>query len=189
MIGSFQGWLRSKSAAWPADSAKVRLNSATQASARLVYDNSGSYSERVRNTNSTICCWPTLEKNNRPKGLDLIGLGAGFSFVSITTAALAQVREDSAGLASGLLSSAAQLGGAVGLAVIVAAATTRSATLLGSGTAAVAAQAGGLRLGFLLAAGVALAASAVAAIALQRRKTSPATAPGTSPGQVTAAET
>jgi len=53
----------------------------------------------------------------------------------------------------------------------------------------VAAQAGGLRLGFLLAAGVALAASAVAAIALQRRKTSPATAPGTSPGQVKAAET
>jgi len=53
----------------------------------------------------------------------------------------------------------------------------------------VAAQAGGLRLGFLLAAGVALAASAVAAIALQRRKTSPATAPETSPGQVTAAET
>ncbi len=122
-------------------------------------------------------------------GLVLIGFGAGFSFVSITTAALAQVQETAAGLASGLLSSAAQLGGAVGLAVIVAAATTRSATLLGTGTAAAAAQAGGLRLGFLLAAGVALAASAVAAIALPRRKTSPATAPGTSPGQVTAAET
>jgi len=122
-------------------------------------------------------------------GLVLIGFGAGFSFVSITTAALAQVQETAAGLASGLLSSAAQLGGAVGLAVIVAAATTRSATLLGTGSTAVAAQAGGLRLGFLLAAGVALTASAVAAIALPRRNTSPAQVPQTSPGQVTAAET
>jgi EmrB/QacA subfamily drug resistance transporter len=105
-------------------------------------------------------------------GLALIGFGAGFSFVSITTAALAQVAETAAGLASGLLSSAAQLGGAVGLAVIVAAATTRSSALLSSGSTAVAAQAGGLRLGFLLAAGVALAASLAAAITVQRQKTS-----------------
>jgi len=122
-------------------------------------------------------------------GLVLIGLGAGFSFVSINTAALAQVQETVAGLASGLLSSAAQLGGAVGLAVIVALATARSGALLRTGSTAMAAQTGGLRLGFLLAAAVALAASAVAAIALQRQKTSPATAPGTPPGQVKAAET
>jgi EmrB/QacA subfamily drug resistance transporter len=110
-------------------------------------------------------------------GLVLIGFGAGFSFVSITTAALAQVQETAAGLASGLLSSAAQLGGAVGLAVIVAAATTRSTTLLSTGSTAVAAQAGGLRLGFLLAASVALAASLIGAITLQRQNTNPATAP------------
>jgi len=122
-------------------------------------------------------------------GLVLIGLGAGFSFVSINTAALAQVQETVAGLASGLLSSAAQLGGAVGLAVIVTLATARSGALLRTGSTAMAAQTGGLRLGFLLAAAVALAASAVAAAALQRQKTSPVTAPGTPPGQVTAAET
>ena len=122
-------------------------------------------------------------------GLVLIGLGAGFSFVSINTAALAQVQESVAGLASGLLSSAAQLGGAVGLAVIVTLATARSGALLRTGSTAMAAQTGGLRLGFLLAAAVALAASAVAAAALQRQKTSPVTAPGTPPGQVTAAET
>jgi predicted MFS family arabinose efflux permease len=116
-------------------------------------------------------------------GLVLIGFGAGFSFVSITTAALAQVQEDAAGLASGLLSSAAQLGGAVGLAVIVAAATTRSTTLLSTGSTAVAAQAGGLRLGFLLAAGAALAASLVAAITLQRQKTHHTTTPETSPSR------
>jgi hypothetical protein len=122
-------------------------------------------------------------------GLVLIGFGAGLSFVSINTAALAQVQETVAGLASGLLSSAAQLGGAVGLAVIVALATTRSSALLRTGATAVTAQAAGLRLGFLLAAAVALAASAIAAIALQRRKTNPTTAPGPSPSQVKAAET
>jgi EmrB/QacA subfamily drug resistance transporter len=120
-------------------------------------------------------------------GLVLIGLGAGFSFVSINTAALAQ--ETVAGLASGLLSSAAQLGGAVGLAVIVALATARSGALLRTGSTAMAAQTGGLRLGFLLAAAVALAASVIAAIALQRQKTSPATAPETPASQIKTAET
>jgi EmrB/QacA subfamily drug resistance transporter len=122
-------------------------------------------------------------------GLVLIGFGAGFCFVSINTAALARVEETVAGLASGLLSSAAQLGGAVGLAVIVALATARGTSLLRSGATAVAAQAGGLRLGFLLAAGVALGASLVAAIALPRQTTGPAPAPGTSPGPVQATQT
>jgi EmrB/QacA subfamily drug resistance transporter len=122
-------------------------------------------------------------------GLALLGFGAGFSFVSITTAALAQVQEDAAGLASGLLSSAAQLGGAVGLAVIVALATTRTTSLLSTGSTAVAAQAGGLRLGFLLAAGVALAASLVAAIALQRHNTNLAQAPETSRSMISSPQT
>ena len=88
-----------------------------------------------------------------------------------------------------MLSSAAQLGGAVGLAVIVALATARSGALLRTGAAAVAAQTGGLRLGFLLASAVALAASVVAAIALQRQKTSRATAPETPASQIKPAET
>jgi MFS family permease len=120
-------------------------------------------------------------------GLVLIGFGAGFSFVSINTAALARVEDTAAGLASGLLSSAAQLGGAVGLAVIVALATARGTSLLRSGATAVAAQAGGLRLGFLLAAGVALAASLIAVIALPRQNTAPA--PVASPGPLKTAET
>ena len=119
-------------------------------------------------------------------GLVLIGFGGGFSFVSINTAALARVEETVAGLASGLLSSAAQLGGAVGLAVIVALATARGTGLLRSGATAVAAQAGGLRLGFLLAAGVALAASLIAAIAMPRQDTAPA--PGAPSGPLKAAE-
>jgi EmrB/QacA subfamily drug resistance transporter len=116
-----------------------------------------------------------------------IGFGIGFCFVAINTAALARVEQSVAGLASGLLSSAAQLGGAVGLAVIVALATARGTSLLRSGATPVAAQAGGLRLGFLLAAAVALGASLIVAIALPRQDTGPAPAPGSSSGPVQAA--
>jgi EmrB/QacA subfamily drug resistance transporter len=100
----------------------------------------------------------------------VIGLGAGFSFVSITTAALASVGDEAAGLASGLLSTSVQLGGALGVAALVALASERSADLIGSGSAPLAAQVGGLQLAFLVAAGVALVASLVAGLALPRRR-------------------
>jgi EmrB/QacA subfamily drug resistance transporter len=100
----------------------------------------------------------------------VIGLGAGFSFVSVTTAALASVGDEAAGLASGLLSASVQLGGAFGVATLVALASERSAELIGSGSAPLAAQAGGLQLAFLVAAGVAQVASLVAGVALPRRR-------------------
>jgi len=102
--------------------------------------------------------------------LVLVGLGAGLSFVSITTAALARVDEAAAGLASALLSTSVMLGGALGLAVLAGVASTRSSDLLGSGSTPLAAQVGGLQLAFLLAAAVSLAGSLVAVSALQRGK-------------------
>jgi EmrB/QacA subfamily drug resistance transporter len=98
----------------------------------------------------------------------VLGLGAGFSFVSITTAALARVDDESAGLVSGLLSTFVQLGGALGVAALVTVASERSSDLLGSGSSPLAAQVGGLNLAFLLAAAVALTASLVAMFALPR---------------------
>jgi predicted MFS family arabinose efflux permease len=98
----------------------------------------------------------------------VVGLGAGLSFVSITTAALASVDEEASGLASGLLSTAVQLGGAVGVAALVAVASERSSDLLASGSAPLAAQVGGLQLAFLIAAAVSLAASIIATFALPR---------------------
>jgi EmrB/QacA subfamily drug resistance transporter len=98
----------------------------------------------------------------------VLGLGAGFSFVSITTAALARVDDEAAGLASGLLSTFVQLGGALGVAALVTVASERSSDLLGSGSRPLVAQVGGLNLAFLLAAAVALAASLVAMFALPR---------------------
>jgi predicted MFS family arabinose efflux permease len=101
----------------------------------------------------------------------VLGLGAGFSFVSITTAALARVDDEAAGLASGLLSTFVQLGGALGVAALITVASERSSDLLGSGSRPLVAQVGGLNLAFLLAAAVALAASLVAMFALPRLRT------------------
>jgi EmrB/QacA subfamily drug resistance transporter len=100
--------------------------------------------------------------------LVLIGLGAGLSFVSITTAALARVDEQAAGLASGLLSTSVMLGGALGLAVLASVASERSNDLVGSGSTPLAAQVGGLQLAFQLAAAVSLTASLVAVFGLER---------------------
>ena len=103
--------------------------------------------------------------------LVVLGLGAGLSFVAITTAALAGVEDDTAGLASGLLSTTVQIGGALGVAVLAGVVVTqRASELLASGSAPLAAQAGGLQLAFLIAAGVAQIASLVALVALPRGK-------------------
>ncbi|GAA3711530.1 MFS transporter [Gordonia hankookensis] len=50
----------------------------------------------------------------------LIGAGGGTAFLSLTTAALRGVHPDDAGAASGLVNTAQQLGGTVGLAIMVA---------------------------------------------------------------------
>lgn len=100
--------------------------------------------------------------------MSVVGLGAGLSFVSITTAALAGVDDEVAGLASGLLSTTVQIGGALGVAVLVTAASERTRDLAASGAAPLAAQVGGLQFAFLIAAAVSLAASLVATFALRR---------------------
>jgi EmrB/QacA subfamily drug resistance transporter len=105
-------------------------------------------------------------------GLLLVGLGAGLSFVAITTAALARVDNEQAGLASGLLSTSVQIGLSLGLAVLVAASTGRATDLAASGATPVAAEVAGIQLGFLIAAAIALTAS-LTALATLRGDTPP----------------
>ena len=57
-------------------------------------------------------------------GFLLTGVGLGFSFVPDTIAALAGVRERDAGVASGLINTSQQIGGALGVAALVTVATT-----------------------------------------------------------------
>src|SRR5688500_17625997 len=90
-------------------------------------------------------------------GFLLIGVGMGFSFVPISIAALAGVEGPEAGLASGLINTSQQIGGALGLALLTTVATTRAEGLLGSGTPAPEAMTSGFGLAFLVAAGFARA--------------------------------
>jgi EmrB/QacA subfamily drug resistance transporter len=89
-------------------------------------------------------------------GFLAIGVGMGFSFVPISIAALAGVKGPEAGLASGLINTSQQIGGALGLALLTTVATTRAEGLLGSGTPAPEAMTNGFGLAFLVAAGFAL---------------------------------
>jgi EmrB/QacA subfamily drug resistance transporter len=84
-------------------------------------------------------------------GFFLMGIGMGFSFVPISIAALAGVDGPEAGLASGLINTSQQIGGALGLAILVTVATTRTENLLAKGTPGPVALTDGFSLAFWVA--------------------------------------
>ncbi len=98
----------------------------------------------------------------------LMGIGAGMSFPALMTLAMSGVKPTEAGLASGLVNTSLQVGGALGLAVLATLSTTRSNHLLHSGHSLATALTSGYRLAFLIGMGFALAAVAVGAIVLER---------------------
>ncbi len=98
--------------------------------------------------------------------LVLLGAGAGVSFPALMTLAMSGVGQTEAGLASGLVNTTAQVGGALGLAVLATLAATRTHTLLSRGHGTAAALTGGYRLGFLIAAILTLVAFAVGVVVL-----------------------
>jgi EmrB/QacA subfamily drug resistance transporter len=90
-------------------------------------------------------------------GFLLISVGLGFSFVPISIAALAGVQPSEAGLASGLINTSQQIGGALGIAVLSAVATSVTNDGLASGTAAPIALTDGFEAAFIGAAVIAMA--------------------------------
>jgi EmrB/QacA subfamily drug resistance transporter len=98
----------------------------------------------------------------------LTAIGIGLSFVPATISAVAGVAPAEAGLASGLVNTARLFGGALGLAVLAALATSRSDARLHAGTTAHAALTSGFQLAFLVSAGFTLAGLLVAAFGLPR---------------------
>jgi hypothetical protein len=97
----------------------------------------------------------------------LIGTGAGLSFPSLMSLAMSGVSREDAGLASGLVNTTLQVGGAIGLAVLATMSTNRTGDLLASGASEASALTDGFKLAFLIGAGFALTAIAVAATVLQ----------------------
>ncbi|HET7573957.1 MAG TPA: MFS transporter, partial [Solirubrobacterales bacterium] len=82
----------------------------------------------------------------------LVGLGGGLCFPSLMTLAMSDVRPEDAGLASGLVSTSAQVGGALGLAVLATLSGSRTDSLLASGQSTAAALTGGYHLAFVVGA-------------------------------------
>jgi len=101
-------------------------------------------------------------------GFLLTGLGIGFAFVPISIAALAGVRPNEAGLASGLFNTSQQIGGALGIAALSTIASSHTDSALASGTAVPNALVDGFTAAFVAGAIVA-AAGIVAALTLIRR--------------------
>jgi EmrB/QacA subfamily drug resistance transporter len=100
-------------------------------------------------------------------GFLLVGVGIGFAFVPISIAALAGVHDAEAGLASGLINTSQQIGGALGIAALSTIATSRTADAIASGASRSAAAVDGFSAAFLAGLGVA-AVGVVAALVLIR---------------------
>ena len=110
----------------------------------------------------------------------LIGAGAGTSFPALVTLAMSGATPSDSGLASGLVNTTQQVGGALGLAVLATLSTARTEALAGGAEAGAAALTAGYRLALLVGAGLVLAAFALAATALRPARTpaTPAPLPG-----------
>jgi len=106
----------------------------------------------------------------------LITLGLGLSFTPLAYAATAGVAPHEAGLASGLVNTSRQIGGAVGLAALATVATTRTRDLIAS-IGRLSAMTSGYTLAFRIESVIALAAAA-AALLVPARSVAPVEVPG-----------
>ena len=97
----------------------------------------------------------------------LIGLGAGIAFNPMLLAAMADVRPEQAGLASGMVNTSFMLGGALGLAVLASVAAARTSEAIAAGTPTVVALTDGYHAAFAVGAAFAMVAAALGVTVLR----------------------
>ncbi|HTZ85147.1 MAG TPA: MFS transporter [Solirubrobacteraceae bacterium] len=103
----------------------------------------------------------------------LTAAGIAMSIVPSTIAATQGAKEGQAGLASGLVNTSRQVGGGLGLAVLITLATQRSSHLIGTGQQVADALTHGFSLGFWIGAGCAAAATLMTFFALPKATPTP----------------
>jgi EmrB/QacA subfamily drug resistance transporter len=97
----------------------------------------------------------------------IVAVGLGFSFVSQTLAATNGVRGEEAGLASGLINTSQQVGGALGLAVLWTLATDHTDQVAATGAAPPVALVEGFQLAFTIAAAIAAVGAIIALVGIR----------------------
>ena len=97
----------------------------------------------------------------------LLGIGAGLAFPALTVLAMARTTPSDSGLASGLLNTTAQVGGALGLAILATLSTSRTGQLLTQGQGTAAALSGGFHSAWAIGAGLGVASFVLAATVLE----------------------
>lgn len=100
-------------------------------------------------------------------GMLLLGVGMGLVFPSLATLAMSSATTSDSGLASGLLNTTAQVGGALGLAILATVAASHTSVLLAGGERPDAALAGGFRLVFAISASLVVVSLALAVTVLE----------------------
>jgi MFS family permease len=100
----------------------------------------------------------------------LAAVGLGFSFVPVTIAAVSGTKPHEAGLASGLINTSQQVGGALGLAILATVANSRTQSLFHAGVdSASVALTKGYDRALLFGAGFAIAGAVLAALLISSR--------------------
>ncbi len=103
----------------------------------------------------------------------LLGVGAGLVFPSVMTIAMTGVDPTEAGLASGLVNTSLQVGGALGLAVLATLSSTRTKDLVAGGTSHASALTSGFHLALVIGAGLLATSIVVAAAVLRPSRSAP----------------
>jgi EmrB/QacA subfamily drug resistance transporter len=99
----------------------------------------------------------------------LAAVGLGLAFVSMTVAAVSGVETHEAGLASGLINTSQQIGGALGLAVLATVANSKIDDMAASGASQAVALTEGFQSAFLVGAGLAILGAILATVLVSGR--------------------